>query len=211
VAIFGSSDKSKTEVKKKSLHSTTIITGCMNIKGNIEGCGMIHIDGTVHGDLTVDETVVIGASGSVYGNIKSKKVIVSGKLEGSISCSTLEITQTGLVSDKIVAKEIVIDGTVDATLIADHSIKVTENGNITTEHMQSKHVIVNGHVHGNVTASELLEINKDGEVKGKMVVKKIKVTEGGLMLGTMLTYDVTDDIKPVIDEAKVKESKNEAL
>jgi len=43
VAIFGSSDKADV---KKSVHSTTIITGCMNIKGNIEGCGMIHIDGT---------------------------------------------------------------------------------------------------------------------------------------------------------------------
>jgi cytoskeletal protein CcmA (bactofilin family) len=212
VAIFGSSDKSsKTEISKSNAHSTTIITACMNINGNIEGCGMIHIDGTVHGDLTIDETVVIGASGSVYGNIKSKKVIVSGKLEGSVSCNLLEITQTGIVSDKIVAKEIIADGTVDATLIADDIIRVTENGNITTEHLQSKHVIVNGHINGNVTASELLEINKDGEVKGKMVVKKIKVTEGGLMLGTMLTYDASDDMSPVETDTKSNEDDSEAL
>jgi cytoskeletal protein CcmA (bactofilin family) len=206
MAIFGGSEKKEV---KKSVHSTTIITGCMNINGNIEGCGMIHIDGTVHGDLDVDETVIIGASGSVYGNIKSKKVIVSGKLEGSVSCDSLEVTQTGVVSDKIIAKEIIADGTVDATLIADDIIRITENGNVTTEHLQSKHVIVNGHIDGNVTASELLEINKDGEVKGKMIVKKIKVTEGGLMLGTMLTYNASDDNSISKTESKV-ETENES-
>ena len=208
MAIFGSSDKNEI---KKSVHSTTIITGCMNIQGNVEGCGMIHIDGTVHGDINVDETIIVGASGSVYGNVKSKKVIVSGKLEGSVSCTSLEITQTGIVSDKIVAKEITADGTVDATLIADESIRVTENGNITTEHMQSKLITVSGHINGNVTASELLEINKDGEVKGKMVVKKIKVTEGGLMLGSMLTYDASDDVKPAQVETDSTDEETEAL
>lgn len=211
MAIFGGSSNTNKNEIKKSVHSTTIITGCMNIHGNVEGCGMIHIDGTVHGDINVDETIVIGASGSVYGNVKSKKVIVSGKLEGSVSCTSLEITQTGIVSDKIVAKEITADGTVDATLIADESIRVTENGNITTEHMQSKLITVSGHINGNVTASELLEINKDGEVKGKMVVKKIKVTEGGLMLGSMLTYDASDDVKPAQVETDSANEESEAL
>lgn len=208
MAIFGSNDK--TEIKK-SAHSTTIITSCMQINGNIEGCGMIHVDGTVYGDLTIDETVVIGASGSVYGNIKSKKVIISGKLEGSISCDTLEISQTGSVSDKIVAKDIIADGIIDATLLADNSIRITENAKITTEHMQAKYITVNGHIDGNVTASELLEINKDGEVKGKMVVKKIKVTEGGLMLGTMLTYDASNEIKTSSSKPTEDKEEGEAL
>lgn len=208
MAIFGSNDKAEI---KKSAHSTTIITGCMQINGNIEGCGMIHVDGTVYGDLTIDETVVIGASGSVYGNIKSKKVIISGKLEGSISCDTLEISQTGSVSDKIVAKDIIADGIIDATLLADNSIRITENAKITTEHMQAKYITVNGHIDGNVTASELLEINKDGEVKGKMVVKKIKVTEGGLMLGTMLTYDASNEIKTSSSKPTEDKEEGEAL
>lgn len=200
MAIFGRKNNADSGVKT-SVHSTTIITGCMKMNGNIEGCGMIHIDGTIHGDLTIEDTVVIGASGSVYGNVKAKKVIVSGKIEGSVTCASLEITKTGIISDKIVAKNIVVDGTVDTTFIAAESINVTKNGKIITEHMQSKHIIVNGHIDGNVTASELLEINKDGEVKGKMIVKKIKVTEGGLMLGTMLTYEAYNETKPVNPES----------
>lgn len=206
MAIFGGNSNGKSEITKGS-HSTTIITGCMNITGNINGCGMIHIDGTIHGDLVIDESVVIGASGSVYGNVKAKKVIISGKLEGSVSCHDLEVTKTGIISDKIVAKDIVTDGTIDATLIADSSIRITENGKVNTEHMQSKLIIVNGKIEGNVTASELLEINKDGEVKGTMIVKKIKVTEGGLMLGSMLTYEASDEQKTV--EQKSSEGKKE--
>lgn len=212
MAIFGGSS-SKTEVKSSSVgsnsKSTTIITDCMNIKGDIDGCGAIHIDGTMHGNINVAETVIIGSSGSVHGNIKSNRVVISGKLEGSVSCTSLEVTQTGTVSDKITAKDIVADGVIEATLVADDTIKVTANGNITTDHLQGKHVVVNGHIDGNIIASELLEINKDGEVRGKMTVKKIKVSEGGLMLGTMLSYDSTSNNQQVETSTKAPEAKKE--
>jgi cytoskeletal protein CcmA (bactofilin family) len=63
--------------------------------------------------------------------------------------------------------------------------------------MQSKHILVNGHIEGMLIASELLEINQEGQVKGEMTVKKLKVTEGGLMLGTMLTYEASNSVKSV--------------
>jgi cytoskeletal protein CcmA (bactofilin family) len=189
------------------------VTKCTEIKGDIKGCGTIHIDGIIHGDVDVEESVVIGESGIVYGNIKSKNVIVSGKLEGSIVCNILEVMQSGVISDRIDTKEIVSDGLLEAVILAENSIHITDNGRVETEQMQSKHIIVNGLISGNVIASELLEINKNGKVKGKMVVKKIKVTEGGLMLGTMLTYEASDAIqhkneKPSEDDI-VEESEEE--
>jgi len=218
--MFGSkkSEPTKTKVatassSKNASYSTTIITKCMEVKGDIKGCGTIHIDGIVHGDVDVEESVVIGESGIVYGNIKSKNVIVSGKLEGSIVCNILEVMQSGVISDRIDAKEIVSDGLLEAVILAENSIHITDNGRVETEQMQSKHIIVNGLISGNIIASELLEINKNGKVKGKMVVKKIKVTEGGLMLGTMLTYEASDAIqhkneKPSNDDS-VEESEKE--
>ena len=198
MAMFGKNNKSNEISKGASSHSnsTTIITGCMRIKGNIEGCGTIHIDGHILGDLSIDENIIIGASGTVQGNIKAKKIVISGKVKGNIICDTLEVTKTGTVSDKIHAKNIVADGTLDATILADEHIHITQNAKVTTERIQTKHISVNGHIDGNVIASELLEINKDGQVKGTMKVKKIKVSEGGLMLGTMLTYETSDSIKP---------------
>jgi cytoskeletal protein CcmA (bactofilin family) len=209
MAIFGSNSKEEVRQSTSNTNSTTIITDCIDINGNITGCGAIHIDGTVHGDINVEESIIIGTSGAVYGNIKSKSIIISGKLEGSISCASLEITQFGTVSEKIDADEIILDGTVNATLIAKNTIKITEHGNLTTKHLECKHLIVNGHVDGDVTTSELLEINKHGEVKGTMVVKKIKVTEGGLMLGTMLSYEAPESRSPVLEhkvEAEVADT-----
>jgi len=212
MAIFGKSEKKAVKEVKSSSHSTTIITSCMNIEGNIKGCGTIHIDGTVHGDLNIDESVVIGKSGVVYGNVHSKKVMVSGKLKGSLSCDILEVTQTGSISNKIEAREIISDGTLEATLLASDLIHITQNGKVETEKMESKHIVVNGHIVGSVIASELLEINKDGQVKGEMTVKKIKVAEGGLMLGTMLTYEASNAVKTVnrkSEENSKKENESE--
>ena len=201
MAMFGKNKEN--EISSKSSHSTTIITECMKIKGTINGCGMIHVDGSILGDLIIDENVVIGINGIVRGNVKAKKVMISGKLEGSVICDTLEVTKTGSISDKINAKTILSDGTLDATILAENSIHITENGKVTTGRMQARHITVNGNIDGDVTASELLEINKDGQVKGTMKVKKIKVTEGGLMLGTMLTYDSADSMKPIDKKEKL--------
>lgn len=198
-----------TQSSKNSAYSTTIITKCMEVKGDIKGCGTIHIDGIVHGDIDVEESVIIGESGIVYGNIKSKSVVVSGKLEGSILCNSLEVMQSGVISDRIDAKEIVSDGLLEAVILTENSIHITDNGKVETEQMQSKHIIVNGNINGNVIASELLEINKNGEVRGKMVVKKIKVTEGGLMLGTMLTYEASDNIKTSTTQATLDSKEEE--
>lgn len=187
--------QSSSNPSKSVAYSTTIVTKCMEIKGDIKGCGTIHIDGIIHGDVEVEESVIIGESGIVYGNIKSKNIVLSGKLDGSLICNNLEVMQSGVISDRIDAKEIVSDGLLEAVVLAENSIHITDNGRVETEQMQSKHIIVNGKINGNLIASELLEINQNGEVKGKMIVKKIKVSEGGLMLGSMLTYEASDHIK----------------
>lgn len=190
-----SSSSGSSSSSKNVSYSTTIITKCMEIKGDIKGCGTIHIDGIVHGDVEVEESIIIGESGIVYGNIKSKSIVLSGKLDGSLICNNLEVMQSGVISDRIDAKEIVSDGLLEAVVLAENSIRITDNGRVETEQMQSKNIIVSGKINGNIIASELLEINQNGEVKGKMVVKKIKVSEGGLMLGTMLTYEASDYLK----------------
>jgi cytoskeletal protein CcmA (bactofilin family) len=206
MALFGGNKKAD---KKNNNHSTTIITECTQIHGSIKGCGMIHIDGAIHGNLEVEEVVVVGLKGFVYGDIRSKKVIIGGTVEGSIVCDLLEVRQTGTVSDKITAQEMIADGTVNAEINVEKSIHITDNAHITTNNIQSKHIIVNGHIEGNLTATKLLEINKNGRVKGQMVVKKIKVSEGGLMLGTMLTYDKADYDKMDAEEPVELAVKNE--
>jgi cytoskeletal protein CcmA (bactofilin family) len=172
----------------------------MEITGDIQGCGTVHIDGILHGDLKVEEGVVIGQNGKVFGTITTSQLTISGTVEGKVFCDELEVTETGIVSDDIHAINIHSDGTLHAFILAEEKIHINSHGKVTTDKMQSKHVIVNGQVEGNVTATEMLEINKDGSVHGEMTITKIKVAEGGIMLGQMQTYRsgqasdaVTDD------------------
>lgn len=218
MGIFGN-DKSKAVATKKGTQSTTIITQCMKIKGDIAGCGMIHIDGIIYGDLDIEDTVIIGESGAVYGNIKAKKVLVSGIFEGSIVCQALEVTSNGKVSDKVHANTVISDGTLHATVLASTALHITKSGKVKTEKLESKRIVVNGYIEGRVVASELLEIGQSGTVKGDMIVRKIKVTEGGLMLGTMLTYTEADatiidtkvatEVKKINEVKKIEEVKQE--
>ena len=195
MAIFGSGAQKKEHISTVSntKGGATLMTKCIEIKGDIKGCGSIHIDGIVHGDVEVEESIVIGKTGKVFGDLLSKEIIISGEHQGTLQCDKLEVTQTGIVSHAIKAKELVSDGKIDALIDVEKRVHVTQNGVITTNKLESHHVIVNGHIEGNIVASELLEINKDGQVKGEMTVKKIKVAEGGLMLGTMLTYQKEDE------------------
>lgn len=205
MAFFGSSKSEKTtpEVKKAPSAPSTpksgasTITGCMEILGNVKGCGTVHVDGKIHGDLSVDESVIVGKDGVINGDVKAKKIIVSGKINGTTKCDTLEVTQTGHLTDTIDAHKIVSDGKIEASITNCESIHITKNGQVQTPKMMGKNIIVNGNIEGNVIATELLEINKDGRVKGEMQVKRIKVSEGGLMLGTMLTYEPTNPVRKV--------------
>jgi cytoskeletal protein CcmA (bactofilin family) len=169
----------------------------MEILGNVKGCGSIHVDGKIHGDLSVDDQVVIGKEGLVNGDVHAKKVVVSGKVNGNVNCEVLEVTQTGSLSQTIMADKIVSDGKIEAMISECDTIHITKNGKVVTKKMVGKHIVVNGSIEGNVIATELLEINQDGRVKGEMQVRKIKVSEGGLMLGTMLTYEPTNPVRKV--------------
>ena len=189
MAFFGSSNTvEETSPGKPGVVSATMITECLTITGNIKGCGTVHIDGTVEGDVEVEEGIVLGASGRIHGNITSKSITISGDLTGHIFGETVEVTTSGTVSNDIHAVNLTVDGNVEGFVQADEKIHVAKNGSIISDRMESKHIVVHGAVSGNVTATELLEINQNGKVEGEMTVKRIKVDEGGMMLGSMQTY-----------------------
>jgi len=53
--------------------------------------------------------ISVGVSGSVLGDIQADKIIVSGKVEGNVTCNTLEIMQSGDVRGEINTGELVIE------------------------------------------------------------------------------------------------------
>ena len=191
MALFRDKKETKTSkpVKSDKISSATIITVCMTVTGNLDGTDTIHIDGKVIGNINVNNTLVIGKSGIVEGNIEAKHVIINGKLDGTIKCENLEVLQTGEVSKFIEAKHLILDGKIDGDITGSESIQVLENATIQAVSLRSKMITVHGQVQGTVIASELLEIGAKGFVEGQITVKNIKTEEGGRMIGTMSTYE----------------------
>ena len=191
MALLKSKKNPKTHDK---ITSATIITSCMEVTGNLHGSDTVHIDGKVLGDIIVNNTLVIGKSGMVRGEVKAKNAIINGKLEGSIICETLEVMETGEISKQIQADTMILDGTVTGHVIGLKSIEIQSNAQLTVEKIESKKIIVSGSVKGNLVASELLEINHTGSVEGEISVKNIKTAEGSRMVGTMSTYEENIDV-----------------
>jgi len=193
MAIFGNKKNTpkknnKTITPSSKISSATIITSCMTVNGDFQGTDTIHVDGTIQGNISVTNTLVIGKSGMVEGNIEAKHVIINGELNGTVKCENLEVMQTGKVSNKIEAKHLVLDGIVDGDITAEESIEVLVNSKINATKLKSKTITVNGLVNGTLIATELLEIQSKGFVKGTITVKNIKTEEGGRVIGTMSTY-----------------------
>lgn len=195
----------KNSKKHDKITSATIITSCMEVTGNLNGSDTVHIDGKVVGDIIVSNTLVIGKSGIVQGEVKAKNAIINGKLEGSIICETLEVMETGEISKQIQADTMILDGTVTGHVIGLKSIEIQSNAKLTVEKLESKKITVSGSIKGNVIASELLEINSTGSVEGEISVKTIKTAEGSRMVGTMSTYKAEQEEKiEVIQEEKAQ-------
>ena len=82
--------------------------GAMTVRGSIR------IEGKVEGDVLEAQTVVIGSTGRVSGNVCAENVVVSGHVTGDIVASgALEITSSGKVSGNVRTSKLVIqDGAV---------------------------------------------------------------------------------------------------
>jgi cytoskeletal protein CcmA (bactofilin family) len=82
-------------------HASTISEG-VEIEGKIHFSGPVKIDGSVIGDIISEETLTIGKEGNVESNIKTKNIIISGRLNGNIAASGLvAITSTGSLTGNI--------------------------------------------------------------------------------------------------------------
>ena len=172
--------------KKKSratpkINSATIITSCMEITGELKGSDTLHIDGTVLGNVSVSNILVIGKSGYIKGNVYAKHAIINGKLEGSIMCDTLEVMQEGELSQEARAKEITIDGTVEGMITAVDKINLLEHAIVHADQIRSKKIIVNGKLTGEVVATNVLRIGPTGQVSGEINAKKVELAPGALL------------------------------
>jgi cytoskeletal protein CcmA (bactofilin family) len=89
-----------------------------------------------------------------------------------------------------------IDGSIDGDLFSEDDIVLGESGQIKGNTI-CNNAYINGTVHGNITCKNTLTIENCGNVSGDISVKKLLISEGGILDGkcTMISY-----IHPIDDD-----------
>lgn len=93
--MFGRSASKGT----KSLE--TIVGPQSTVLGELRVTGTIRVDGSVEGDISAD-WVVVGEAGKIKGNVRSRGMVVGGRVDGNIDSEEIvEVRDKGQVCGEI--------------------------------------------------------------------------------------------------------------
>lgn len=80
------------------------------IRGRLSGRGELQIDGKLEGDLSVEGTVEIGASGVVMAAIDADRISVAGHVRGPVTAADeVAIREGGRLDGDVRAPHVAID------------------------------------------------------------------------------------------------------
>ena len=87
-----------------------------------------------------------------------------------------------------------IDGSIDGDLICEDDVILGETGHI-KGNITCNNAYINGILSGNISCKSTLTIESCGKVRGDISVKKLMISEGGILDGkcTMISYEHPDD------------------
>lgn len=79
-------------------------------EGKLKTPGSIRVDGKVIGDITASQSISVGTSGEIEGNLSAASVTIGGKLKGSaIAQEKLVFESKAVVKGDIRAAKLVVD------------------------------------------------------------------------------------------------------
>jgi cytoskeletal protein CcmA (bactofilin family) len=133
MALFKETNNSLAQANQQStFSSSTFIAKDIEVTGNFKGKGSLQVEGTVNGDINVN-SVVIGESGILNGNVEAKNIIVNGKLNGSVKCNSLEVMKHGSISNKTLVKSLQVAGSIEGEIIVSELLEIFSTGSVVGE------------------------------------------------------------------------------
>lgn len=96
--------------KSNPNHITTLIGDGCEFEGNMSSSSSTRIDGKLKGGITGENSIVVGETGLVLGEIKASETVVYGKVEGTIETNSLEIKRSGIVLGDIFIESLIVEG-----------------------------------------------------------------------------------------------------
>jgi cytoskeletal protein CcmA (bactofilin family) len=88
---------------------TTVIAAGTELVGSLALDDNLHIDGRIKGDVESNAEIIIGKPGHMEGQIKARRVLVSGSFDGSIEAERLEIVASGKVTGEVTVGQLVVE------------------------------------------------------------------------------------------------------
>ena len=80
------------------------------VEGKVRSQGSVRIDGKLIGEVTASESLSVGVSGEIEGNVTAKNVTVGGKVRGTISASEKIVFEgKSVVRGDIRATRLIVD------------------------------------------------------------------------------------------------------
>ena len=101
------SDSAKTEGGTSSIN---LIGAGTVVEGDIKSNGDLRIDGNVIGNIISKSKVVVGATGSIDGNVTSQNADVSGSIKGKVTVNELLFLKSSAnIQGDIVTGKLVVE------------------------------------------------------------------------------------------------------
>ncbi len=198
----------KKKSKQQYFSTATIITRGTYSKGDFIGDDSIHIDGTIYGDVKVNNVVIIGETGRINGNIKAKQVISSGICQGNILCDSLELLESSQSLSQIKANKILLKGALKGKIVCG-GLFIHEHA-VADAEIEAKNVSAGGKIKGNIVCKQLKILNT-GYLKGNIFADRI-LNEGGHVEGFIGRYSELVKENPQLQEyAHIFNSSNETM
>ena len=87
----------------------SVIDDQLSISGDIQTEGTIRVDGRLEGTLHHVDTLIIGAGGTVVGNIEAREVVIGGNLCGNLTVTgRVEVQSSASVQGDIHAAAVLL-------------------------------------------------------------------------------------------------------
>jgi cytoskeletal protein CcmA (bactofilin family) len=88
----------------------SVVSANATWEGTLRTEGSIKVAGKLNGEIEAGETVFVAAGARVQANVRARRVIVGGELEGQITChDQLVVERSGRLGGKVTTATLVIE------------------------------------------------------------------------------------------------------
>lgn len=100
----------KPKSTNNETHELNFIGAGTYLEGNIETKGSLRIDGKVKGTVKSGDTLTVGSSGEIVGEVYVKNAVVGGRIEGNVNIEQkLVLESTSSLSGNLRTSKLIID------------------------------------------------------------------------------------------------------